>query len=143
MKHRRAVSPLLATIMLIAITLAGSLLVWNFFTSMAQTQGESVQVQLVDVALLQSGTGTTVFSVTAKDTGSTPIASLAILLNGASLMNYTGPALLPGQSWSAQTIAMPSNVTVTIGETYIVTATATTSSGGSATTSQSVLCEGA
>ena len=143
MKHRRAVSPLLATVMLIAITLAGSLLVWSFFTSMAQTQSASVQVQLTDVVLLQSSTGTTVFSVTARNTGSIPITSLSILLNGESAMNDTGPTLPPGQSWSGQTITMPSNVTVTIGGVYIVTAVTTTANGGSATTSQSVLCQGA
>lgn len=138
---RRAISPLLATIMLIAITLAGGLLLYNFFFSTAGVLGSSVNIQVVSVDVVKTPT-TTLVSVTLKNTGNKPITSCTVQVwgdSGTATLNLG--AMEPGQTKSA-TLPNPSGLSVTTGKTYPVQIRAEAADGSTLDQTITVTCTG-
>ena len=78
-KNRKAVSPLLATIILIAITVAAGLVVYNLFFSTAGTVSSTLQVDIVSCDLVKTATPSRVLlSITVKNTGNRPITTCKV-----------------------------------------------------------------
>jgi flagellin-like protein len=76
LKRRKAVSPLLATIILIAITVVASLAVYSLFFSTVGTMSSTLQVDIVSCDLVKAASPSKVlFSITVKNTGNKPITS--------------------------------------------------------------------
>jgi flagellin-like protein len=63
----RAISPLIATIILIAITIVGGLLIYNLFfaTSSTASSTSAISVQNIDL-VVPGGSGKAQFSITVK-----------------------------------------------------------------------------
>ncbi|MEM2597224.1 MAG: archaellin/type IV pilin N-terminal domain-containing protein [Thermofilum sp.] len=76
---RKAISPLLATVILIAITVAGGLLVYNVFFNTAGTVSTQLQVSVVSCDLVRAGSRT-LLSITVRNDGSKPIYSLNVTI---------------------------------------------------------------
>ena len=152
-KNKKAISPLIATIILIAITIAGGLVVYALFTSTASVASAKAQVQIDSMDLVKTSTGT-VFTITVKNTGNKPLATAASSLT-VSLGSETGnpfdmtpaTALQPGQSTSitlSSSAAAPDTLTGTyvIGDSYLVSISATYSDGSTSSLAQSIMCSG-
>lgn len=78
-KNRKAVSPLLATIILIAITVAAGLVIYNLFFSTAGTVSSTLQVDIVSCDLVKTATPSRVLlSITVKNTGNRPITTCKV-----------------------------------------------------------------
>ena len=78
-KSRKAVSPLLATIILIAITVVAGLVIYNVFFSTAGTISSSLQADIVSCDLVKTTTPSkTLLSITVKNTGNRPITSIKV-----------------------------------------------------------------
>jgi flagellin-like protein len=91
---RKAISPLLATIILIAITIVGGLVVYSIFTSSAGAAGSQSSVTIVsDQLVLPAGTSTATWAITVKNTGNKPIVMMDIKLSGQGLTNNALPEL--------------------------------------------------
>ncbi|MEM0235624.1 archaellin/type IV pilin N-terminal domain-containing protein [Thermofilum sp.] len=100
MRARRGISPLIATIILIAITVAGGLLIYSMFLSTGSIWGAKGQVAVENVKLVKDSSGSVLFSITLKNTGNKPVQSLTVKLAGQKVdWNFTG-TLQPGQSTS-------------------------------------------
>jgi flagellin-like protein len=141
LRCRKGISPLLATIMLIAITLAGGLLVYNFFFSTAGVLGGSVNVQVVSVDVVKTST-TTLVSATVKNTGNKPITSCTIQVwgdSGAATLNLG--AMEPGQTKSA-VLPNPSGLSVTTGKAYPVQIHVEAADGSTLDKTMTVTCTG-
>jgi len=104
-KNLKAVSTLIATILLIAITVSGGIVAYAVFTSAANVGSQKTQVNFDYLALYKSiGEPKAIFAATLKNAGSKPIVSLKIRLHNES--DYLSPSvtnstpLNPGMSTS-------------------------------------------
>jgi flagellin-like protein len=138
---RKAVSPLLATIILIAITVAAGLVIYNVFFSTAGTMSQQLNVQPTSVDIVKAGTITLV-SATIKNTGNKPITSCNVTVWGDSgTATLSLGALDVGQSKSTST-TNPSDFSVTVGKAYPVKVDAAASDGSTFSKSFTVTCTG-
>ena len=103
---KRAISPLIATIILISICVAGGLLIYNVFFSTTGTLTAKGQVSVESIDLVKATGGDVAFSITIKNTGNKPAKSVKItLVGGDNKINDvgllgTGSSLEPGQTVS-------------------------------------------
>jgi flagellin-like protein len=139
---RRAISPLIATIILIAICVAGGLLVYTIFFSTAGTITAKGQLTVEAVDLVKAADGTT-FSITVKNSGNKPLedaaGALKITLNGEAAADVTDAKnLQPGQSVSYVNSSLAK--TYVVGNVYTVVIQATFSDGSTSSTTTSVQC---
>jgi flagellin-like protein len=84
MIRKRAISPLIATIILIMIVIIGGFLVYNFFFS-ASFLGSSGQVNVENTQLVVDSSGNYVLGVSLKNGGTKPVTSLSLSFNPGSL----------------------------------------------------------
>jgi flagellin-like protein len=147
---RKAISPLLATIILIAITIVGGLVVYSIFTSSAGTAGSQSSLQVVsDQLVVPTGGGSATWAITVKNQGNKPIQAMSVTLGTTTVTTLTGCSssglvltppgscpvgsttinLAPGQSIAGSTSVSG----ITVGQTYSVTVTATFVGGSTST----------
>ncbi|MBO3809761.1 MAG: hypothetical protein FGF50_09250 [Candidatus Brockarchaeota archaeon] len=145
MVRRRAISPLIATIILIAICVVGGLMVYSVFMSTSSTLAAKGQVSVETVDLVKQTTGETTFSITVKNTGNKPAKSLTVKLAGGAAQNLkfngenvsdTNP-LQPGQS--ASLVYSPTG-TFVVGNSYNIVIEAVFSDGSAFTKTEAVTC---
>jgi flagellin-like protein len=127
--QRRAISPLLATVILIAICIAGGLMVYALFSTSMNTASSKAQLNVVS-SQLESGS----LILNVQNAGSKPVTSLAMTAP-SSLTNSTEPTISPTPSAVAPlTPGQSASITVsytgdTIGNSYTFVLTATFSDG--------------
>jgi len=138
--RKRAISPLIATIILIAICIAGGLLVYNIVFSTSSTLMAKGQIEVETADLVKSADGVK-FSITIKNAGNKPATHVNVTLAGETETDILAAAgmssLEPGQSVSY--VVNPSG-TYTIGNKYNVVIEADFSDGSSFATTTSVMC---
>jgi flagellin-like protein len=139
LRGKRAVSPLIATIILIAITVVGGLLIYSLFYSTSGILSAKAQVAVEAADLVVDTEGTVKFSIVIKNTGNKPVTELNFTLNGEDEVSITLPSggLQPGQSVSA---SLDPKGSYTIGNSYIVLVEAEFSDGSSFATTVAVTC---
>jgi flagellin-like protein len=138
---RRAVSPLLATIILIAITVAAGLVIYNVFFSTAGTISAQLNIQIISIDVVKAGS-TTLVSATIKNTGNKPITNCIVTVwgdSGMAMLNLG--AIDVGQSKS-QSTTNPAGFSVTVGKVYPVKIDATAAEGSTLSKSLTVVCTG-
>jgi len=145
--EKRAISPLIATIILIAICIAGGLLVYSIFMSTASTLSAKGQVEVEAVDLVKDTDDNVAFSITIKNTGNKPVEALTVELNGEELPDGfslspdpTTTPLQPGQSTSGTITFTDASDTYVVGNSYNVVIKATFSDGSTAAITTSVRC---
>ncbi len=145
MAKRKAVSPLIATIILVAICVVGGLLVYSAFTNYFSIMATKGQISLEAVDLVKDTGGTVTFSITAKNTGNKPAVSLTVKLAGGAAQNLKvagenvsdSNPLQPAQS--ASLTYSPSG-TFVVGNTYNIVIEAKFSDGSTFVKTESVMC---
>jgi flagellin-like protein len=138
---RKAVSPLLATIILISITVAGGLVIYNFFLSAVGVMAGQLNIQVVSIDIVKTST-TALVSTTIKNSGNKPITACTVTVwgdSGTATLNVG--AIEPGQSKSTTTIN-PADFSVTVGKSYLVWIEATASDGSNLDKSMTTTCTG-
>ena len=142
LKGKRAISPLIATVILIAICVAGGLLVYSIFFSTTSTITAKGQVSVEAIDLVKDTDGNAVFSITIKNTGNKPVTDLKVNVNNEGEQSINLDAfpggLQPGQSVSYINDELTQNYVV--GNSYNVVIMATFSDGSTATITTSVRC---
>jgi len=137
-KNLKAVSPLIATIILIAITIAGGLLVYALFTSTAGVGSAKAQVQIDTMDLVTSTDGEVVFTCTIKNGGNKPTVNVTVQLNGeAAAYFYDTLPLQPGQTVAFNEAPEEPYI---IGNAYLVTVSAEYTDGSTSSLVASVSC---
>jgi len=139
---KRAISPLIATIILISICVAGGLLIYNVFFSTTGTLTAKGQVEVESMDLVKDTAGNVVFSITIKNSGNKPVTELKVNLAGTEYsVTLPGGSLQPGQSVShVETSPTAPAGGFVAGNSYNVVIKATFSDGSSFTTTTSVKC---
>lgn len=142
---RRAISPLIATIILIAICVVGGLLVYSVFMSTSSTMSAKGQISIEAVDLVKQTGGETTFSITVKNTGNKPAVSLTVKLAneaaqnlkvGGSNVSDINP-LQPGQS---ATLTYSPTGTYIVGNSYNLVVSAQFTDGSMFTKTEAVMC---
>jgi flagellin-like protein len=79
LNDKRAVSPLLATVVLIAVAVAGGMVVYNLFLTTASTTGKfaSINIQTIDLVKTPN---TALFSIQVKNNGNIQINQIRVHL---------------------------------------------------------------
>jgi len=140
--RRKAVSPLLATIILIAITVAAGLVIYNLFFSTAGTISSQLNIQIISIDLVRTSS-TGLFSASIKNSGNKPISSITVTVYldaGTAQLSDTSLNLQPGQVWSKSTPFTAGSATV--GRSYPVMISVTASDGSKLDKSLTVVCTG-
>jgi flagellin-like protein len=137
---KRAISPLIATIILIAICIVGGLLIYSVFMSTSGILSSKAQVSVEAADLVVTTAGDKSFSMVIKNTGNKPVTELNVTLNDEAEAEVTLPTggLQPGQSvaYTAATL----NEDYVIGNTYNVVIEAKCSDGSTFVTTTGVTC---
>ncbi len=144
LKHKRGISPLIATIILLAICIAGGALIYSIFFSTANTLNATGQLNVQTSSLIKDTEGNTVFTMTIKNVGNKPFTSLSVTLadespSGIGGVTPTTP-LQPGQSVSYIPASPLNGVNYIIGNSYNVIITAQTTDGSTLSQTVSVTC---
>jgi flagellin-like protein len=133
MNTRKGISPLIATLLLIAIAVAASVLTYSWVMSMVGSQSAQAQTQ-VRIDNVNWGASKAGFGVMIRNTGSVAatIESVTLRKNSAGLPTVTTVLPLTGLSYDTGvarildvTIALPADNWV-VGTSYVVRVTATT-----------------
>lgn len=150
-KTRKGVSPLIATIILIAITVAVGAAIYSYVTSISGVLGTQLNIQVQSIDLIRTPQGTVLVSVTVKNAGNKPITSCVVTLwaDNGEVQDISLGTIDPGQSKSAtatnpvlKTGSPPPAALFTIGRTYPVRVSATAADGSRLDRSFSVTCSG-
>jgi flagellin-like protein len=139
LRDRQGVSPLLAAIILIAIVVAGGVVVYNVFFSASSTISKTASIEITHVELIK-GSSHCMFSISVRNVGTQEITWCNAHIWGNNGQHYWWGmgGMQPGQSrggswmvdrWNFQT-----------GRTYIVQVDFGTADGGYFSTSTSVTC---
>ena len=137
------VSPLIATLILIAITVVGGILVYHVFFSSASSISSNGNVQ-IESANIYSGPG--IMTLTVKNTGTIAISNMNVTVyqSGSSVAylketNILPATLTPGQTYSYKyPPSGSSSVGFVSGDTYPIVINAVLSNGASYSTSTTV-----
>ena len=111
-RKRKAISPLIATLLLIAIAVAASVLTYSWVMSMVGSQSAQAQTQLRIDTVSWDTTDKTVFDLMIRNTGSTSaiVESISIRVNTAGSTSYV---------WSAPTTSSSLDVGKTLTLTFL------------------------
>jgi len=141
---KKAVSPLISTIILIALCVAGGLVVYSqiFSTSNILSARGQVTVESVDLAVQTDGQ--TVFTITIKNTGNKPVSELTVNLAGTDYtVTLPSGGLQPGRSaCHVETNPTPPANGFVVGKSYNVVVKATFSDGSGFSKTETVKCMG-
>jgi len=145
---RRAISPLIATIILIAICVVGGLMVYSIFMSTSGTMSARGQISVEAIDLVKNTEGNATFSITLKNTGNKPAVSLNVTLQGQTsplVLKVAGNnissnnPLQPGQSATAL-LNIDAPAPYIVGNSYNVVIQAKFSDGSVFTKTEAVMC---
>jgi len=164
---RRGISPLIATIILISICVAGGLMVYSVFFSTSGTLTAKGELTVEAIDLVKDTDGNIVFTITIKNTGNKPIhgtdANRLVITLGSDSITLAGGTkasggnlpdsanLQPGQSISVDLYYSNDgnddnddiSGTYVVGNSYNVIIQAKFTDGSTFTTTTSVKCRSA
>lgn len=144
-RSRKAISPLIATIILIAICVVGGLIVYSVFMSTSSTLSAKGQISVEAIDLVKATDRTVTFSITVKNTGNKPAESLTVQLADESVQNLQ----VAGQNVSADNPLQPGQQAVlvynpsgdyVVGNSYNVVIRAQFSDGSMFVDTKGVMC---
>ena len=129
-RNRRAVSPAIASIILIGFAITGSIAAGSAMFKQNETASISTKVDLIDTALVNMNVANKAyFATTVKNAGTTSLNFVSIGFlddNGNSQSMISNVKLNPGQQWGSY---LMTGVSVTPGKKYVLHIYATTNSG--------------
>ena len=140
---KRGISPLLATVILIAITVAAGLTIYTLYFSTFSTVTASLDIQVISIDIVKAS-GTMLVSATIKNTGNKPIDTCTVTIYGdTGTAELTINDIDPGEFGSdSKTGSELSGFSVTIGNSYPVKIHVEASDGSKLDKSLSVMCVG-
>lgn len=138
---KRGISPLIATIILISITIAAGLSVYALVSGMIGTMSSNLNIEIQSVDLVQAGSNTLV-AATIQNSGNTQITSCTLTVTGDSgtaTLNL-GP-IIPGQTASTSA-SNPSGFSITVGNAYPISIKVTATDDSTLTKALTTTCTG-
>ena len=109
LKKNKGLSPLVAAIILIALVIAGAVIVYALFTTLFTAQSKILQVQITSAFISKVGASQALAGVSVKNVGTSAVASCTATFyddNGRSFALGLGP-MNPGETVSATNMTPP------------------------------------
>lgn len=137
MKARKALSPIVASILLMVLAIAGSIVVYKFFLTTSNVLTSNMSYQILDSRLQKLKSGGAVVYIVLKNVGSESftIENLELSSDGNSWVQLSTQSipqkLEPGETTTIEGVVQPSSLTVEYGEDYLARISITTVSGES------------
>jgi len=139
-RDRKGISPLIATIILISITIAIGLTVYALVSGMVGTMSSTLDIQIQSIDVVKAGSNILV-SATIKNSGNIQITTCAVTITGDSgTTTLILGSISPGKAASAS-LSNPTGLSVTVGNTYPVSILVT-ATGSSLTKALTTTCIG-
>ena len=139
LKNVKAISPLVATIILITITIVGGLMVYALFTTTSNTAGAVARVSVVPRLVKTPEMAN--FTINIKNEGNKPVVGVTYTLNGEETVTASGVSedtpISPGMQY-AESFAPEGEYTV--GESYVLVVEVAYSDGSTSSDVYSVMC---
>jgi len=140
----KGISPLIATVILIAITISAGLVIYSLYFSTFSTVSASLDIQVVSMDIVEAS-GTMLVSATIKNTGNKPIEECTVTIYGDSgtvTLNPGPTPIKPGEIGSDSKAGedLPDGFSVTAGESYPVKIHVKASDGSTLDKSLTVVC---
>ncbi|RLE90390.1 MAG: hypothetical protein DRN04_15215 [Thermoprotei archaeon] len=117
-KMRKAISPIIATLLLVSISIAGILIVYRFMNTIMASSSNIVGMQVVDKQLKILSNGSAAFYISAKNIGNTKLTVKEIIIG-----NYTEQLTSPVKLKSGDTFTYNKIITAAtfeVGKEYPV-----------------------
>ena len=126
-KRRKAISPIIATILTIAMTIVAAGVLYTYFTTTASRAQNTNQVQIQASLVVPTGSGDGTGAMTVTNSGSTELVGLAVTstIPGFTLTAFGTLAVPPGSAVSSAF----SGTTDVAGTSYSITVIATFANG--------------
>lgn len=115
-KMRKALSPIIATLLLVSISIAGVLIVYRFMNSVVTSSSNVLGLQVLDKQLKVFDDGTAAFYISAKNIGNIDLYVTEIVIGNYTETLATPERVMPGETFTYNTII--SNVGFKIGQEY-------------------------
>jgi hypothetical protein len=129
-QKRRAISPAIASIILIGVAITGSIVAGSAMLKQNEIASISTKADLIDATLVNMNVANKAyFAATMKNAGTTSLnfTSIGFLDDNGNSQTMTNNANLnPGQQWGSY---LTTSVSVTPGKKYVLYIDATTQSG--------------
>ena len=139
-RNRRGVSPLIATIILISITIAAGLTVYALVSNMVGTMSSTLDIQIQSIDIVKAGSNILV-AATIKNSGNIQITTCTVAITGdLGTATLTLGSISPGKAASAS-VSNPSGFSLTVGHAYPVSIQVT-ATGSSLTKALTARCTG-
>ena len=142
---RKAVSPLIATLILITIITVGGLLVYTLFLNNYGILTSKSQITIEAVDLVKQTDGSVAFTITIKNTGNKPVTGLTVSLAGNDLTDLTfspDPSTTPLQPGRTTSGALTDLSNYMGGNAYNVVVRAVFQDGSTYSIPYAVKCRG-
>ncbi|RLG75004.1 MAG: hypothetical protein DRO23_05170 [Thermoprotei archaeon] len=113
---RKAISPIIATLLLVSISIAGVLIVYRFMSTVLTSSANVIGLQVVDKQLKVLSDGSAAFYISAKNIGNTELDVVEIRV-GEYVENFTTPVKVrPGDTFTYNTVI--TSITFEVGKEY-------------------------
>jgi len=143
-RQKRGISPLIATIILIAICVAGGALIYSIFFSTTSTLNATGQLNIQSMSLIKDTAGNTAFTLTIKNVGNKPFTGVNVTLANEpqAIISSISPIkpLQPGQTTFYVPTGTLNPASYVIGNNYNILIRAQTTDGSTLTQTASVTC---
>ena len=142
-KNRRALSPLIATILVIGITVAIAGTLYAYTSGIFSAGGAKGQLSVEAADLVKDTAGNVTFTCTIKNVGTKPANAVYVTLDGEAETEILGGSTLqPGQTVSVVWTSAGGDLTqtYTAGNSYSLVIRATFTDGSSFSMTTSVQC---
>lgn len=146
-RQRKAVASMIATVLLIVITIGIGLLVYSMTSGLVGSLFSTTSVEITSSQLIKTTSGLTTFAITLKNEGTTAVSNISVTVGtSAQITSFTYNSRLisssnplpPGGSASYASSSITGSFV--IGETYPILLTATAQDGSSYSTVSSISC---
>ena len=117
-KFKKAISPIIATLLLVSISIAGVLIVYRFMSTVMTSSSNIVGLQVIDKQLKVFSDGSAAFYISAKNIGSTELTVKEITVGSYTEQLASPVKVRPGDTFTYNTLII--TVSFNVGEEYPV-----------------------
>ncbi len=117
-KFKKAISPIIATLLLVSISIAGVLIVYRFMSTVMTSSSNIVGLQVIDKQLKVFSDGSAAFYISAKNIGSTELTIKEITVGSYTEQLASPVKVRPGDTFTYNTLII--TVSFNVGEEYPV-----------------------
>jgi hypothetical protein len=144
MRKRKAISPAIVTLLLMAVAISGGIAVWQSMNSQAQTISKTSKLDVVDVSLTRLQVDSKAFfSITLKNSGTIDFDTIEAGFwddaNKYTSFVKNSANLLPGVQWSQNDVI---DANITPNQKYTIKISGTSSDGSKFSMAQTVSAMG-